>query len=1849
MKIRAGSKRLLALSLVFLFLWSFHGIGEAASSSALKPSAQLSIKNDVSKPLRDINTKRPAIPTKIREIPLLRPPKGDGTSALSVDRSDAALQNFFGESSMPESTSFEGVNNIYGYLPPDTCGDVGPNHYIQWVNVSFAIYDKEGATLYGPTDGNTLWDGFGGPCETSNDGDPIVLYDQQADRWLMSQFAIPNDNGPFYQCIAVSQSGDPLGEWRRYSYEFEKMNDYPKFGVWPDGYYMTINQFSAGDFDWAGAGVAAFEREKMLAGLPARMIYFDLESTDSAFAGMLPSDWDGVSPPPEGSPNYFAEVDDGAWIGGEDALRIWEFHADWTTTSNSTFGIANQPNAVLPVAEWTPLCMGSRNCVAQPDTAVKLDAIGDRLMFRLQYRNFGTHESLVANHTVDGGGGQAGIRWYEIRDPGGAPSIHQQGTWAPDSASRWMGSIAMDHQGNMALGYSVSSSSIYPSIRYTGRLVGDTPGEMSQGETVLIAGGGSQLHSAARWGDYSSMSVDPVDDCTFWYTQEYYETTSQAGWRTRIGYFKFPGCTQEVTGVLRGKVTNEEGDPISGAKVSTLKASTTTDANGEYQLAFHPVGSYDVTASAYGYQSSIVNKVSVNEGQTTTQDFSLTPLPLIQVCGTVRDGSGQGWALYARIDIYADTTALDPIYTDPLTGAYCVDLIEGMNYTFAITPLGGGYATFQQTRQAQAAIDFQIPVDQETCSAPGYAFAINKSEDFEDDDGAYTVSGTTSWAWGVPTSGPQSAHSGDKCWGANLNGEYNNDEDGYITSPAMDLTQFAGQSFNLVWWQWLQSEGGYDFASVEVSKDGGSTWKTVYGAVSGNVDLTWTQHSVLLDSSYAVSDFHVRFRLTSDEMETGAGYFIDDVSVGLCAALSGGMLVGNIYDANTDETLNGALISNGAGNSTKSGPTTGDANVADGYYALFLPSGPNSLTVAGPGIGYGQQALDLDMTSDSVTRRDFKLQAGKLSIDPELTVTLELGQTKTATLTLQNSGGLPASFEMKEVFNSPYPLGPFQQPAFVVKPFKANRKISKGLGLISQPTAPAYAIGDIVQTWPSGLSDPWGLGFNLMEGDLWIGNVASSSGDERAYRFLLDGANTGMTFDLSWADSFAADMTYNANTNTLWVMDVGDYNCIHEIDPLTQTVTGEKICPSWSTSQRGLAYDPVTDTYFAGGWNDQMLYRFAADGTILAQVNAGLDTAGLAYNPDTGHLFIMTNDAPNPVYVLDVAADYAIIGSFTIPGFSDYGGAGLEMDCDGRLWALDQSTGTVYQIDSGEDSSCAADIAWLAEDPSNGVVDANSAQAVTVTFNAAVPEIAQTGQYTALLKIKEDTPYKLAYVQATMVVTDPTYSISGAVKDNQGVPLSGVTVTLKGSASQIATTGADGAYAFSGLANGAYIITPSNDQYIFDPLELSLDISGANLTGQDFIGTIMTGALVVSITPNEAVTAGAQWRFAGEGDDSWRDPGTVSDIPVGAKTVEFKAISGWTTPDSVEVAIFADTQASASGAYVQLKGSLTVAITPAEAVTAGAQWKFTDEDAWRDPGTVSDIPVGAKTVEFKTISGWTTPEDVPVTISADAPASASGEYVQLTGALTVSITPNEAVTAGAQWRFAGEDTWRNPGTVSDIPVGAKTVEFKAISGWTTPANVPATISADTPATASGAYVQLKGALTVAIASSGAVRKGARWSIDSGVTWRESGATAGNLDPGEYSLKLKDIEGWTRPASQTVTILAGEAKEVTVSYIADITITATDPYASESKDNGLFTITRSTDASKKLVVSYTVSGSAENGKDYKKLKGKVTIKKNASTATITVKPKNDKLAEDVEDVTLSLSNGERATVTIEDND
>ena len=617
-----------------------------------------SVKNDVSPPLRSIKPAAVQPVTSIREMP---EPAGEDLSTVAQRPpvTDPVVQRAFGPDLAPLAMpapirNFDGVGNIDGVYPPDTNGDVGPNHYVQWVNLHFQIWNKSGASLYGPAAGNTLWSGFGGACQSQNAGDPVVLYDPLVDRWVLSQFT---SSSPYGECIAVSTSPDPTGSYYRYFFQFSTsvFYDYPHMGVWPDGYYMSANRFGGVFQSYQGASAIVFDRTRMLQGLSAT---YQEKQISSSYGTLLPSDLDGTNKPPLGEPNFFAAK-------GSTSLNLWKFHVDWATTSNSTLTGPTR----LAVAPYNALCASTRNCVKQPGTSVGLDGLGDRLMHRLAYRNFGDHEALVATHNVNAAssGTQAGVRWYEVRNPNSAPVIYQQGTYAPDTTNRWLGSIAMDSSGNIALGYSAASStgSIYPSIRYTGRLASDPLGTLPQGETTLIPGGGSQTGTGYRWGDYAMMAVDPADDCTFWFTTEYIQTTGTAPWKTRIGSFKFPSCTSVVSTPTATPVP--PNTPTPGPTATNTPTATPTFTPGpnppDFTLSAAPSSQ---TVPRGGSTSYTVTLTSVN-GFNNNVSLSVSGLPS-RTSGSFSPNPVSGGTGSSTLTVNANRNAPRGTYTLTITG-----------------------------------------------------------------------------------------------------------------------------------------------------------------------------------------------------------------------------------------------------------------------------------------------------------------------------------------------------------------------------------------------------------------------------------------------------------------------------------------------------------------------------------------------------------------------------------------------------------------------------------------------------------------------------------------------------------------------------------------------------------------------------------------------------------------------------------------------------------------------------------------------------------------------------------------------------------------------------------------------------------------------------------------------------------------------------------------------------------------------------------------------------------------------------------------------------------------------------
>ena len=570
---------------------------------------------------------------------------------------------------------FSGPNGTFSVTgaPPDTNGDVGPNHYVQTVNQDLMVWSKSGTKLHGPLPINSLFQSLGGLCAADNDGDPVVLYDQAADRWFISQFAVTNPDPNYHQCIAVSQTADPSGAYNTYDFTYSAFNDYGKAGVWNDAYYFTYNMFTGGS-TFAGAKTCAFDRTRMLSGLSATQQCFD---TSTTYGGILPADIDGATTPAAGEPEYVVGL-------GADtvSLAYWKFHVDWTTPANSTFS----GPTTISVPTFAEACSGG-TCIPQTGTTQQLDSLADRMMYRLQWRKTSDGvEHLVVNHSVTAGT-STGVRWYELRASGNALSLFQSGTYAPDGNYRWMGSAAMDGSGGIGLGFSKSSSSTHPAIAVTGRNASDAAGTMAQGETTVLTGGGSQTTTLSRWGDYSNLSVDPSDNCTFWYTTEFIPSNGTFNWNTQVATFKLSGCgavatndfsisasptsvsavqggsatstisTATTTGSAQSVSFSASGMP-SGATATFSPSSVTSGGSSTLTLgasASTPAGSYPITVTGTGASATHSTTFTLTVAAPVSNDFSISASP--SSLSIVQGGSGPSTISTATVSGSAQTVS----------------------------------------------------------------------------------------------------------------------------------------------------------------------------------------------------------------------------------------------------------------------------------------------------------------------------------------------------------------------------------------------------------------------------------------------------------------------------------------------------------------------------------------------------------------------------------------------------------------------------------------------------------------------------------------------------------------------------------------------------------------------------------------------------------------------------------------------------------------------------------------------------------------------------------------------------------------------------------------------------------------------------------------------------------------------------------------------------------------------------------------------------------------------------------------------------------------------------------------
>jgi hypothetical protein len=844
------------------------------------------------------------------------------------DAPDPVVQQKLGPLAMPTPIlSFDGIpfpGVACNCAPPDTNGEVGATQYVQMVNEGIQVFNKTtGASMLGPVGISTLWSGFGGVCELNGSGDPVVLYDQLANRWVVTQFAgvsVITD-----ECVAVSTTNDATLTWYRYDFNLgSNFFDYPKLSVWPDAYYLAMNVFNTAGTAFLGHQPFALDRSAMLVGNPATFISPGLLST--TLGSLLPGDLDGSILPPAGAPNPWLSTEGATW-------PLYRFHVDFATPANSTWTLGGN----LTPAGYTELCPSTRSCVPQLGTTAGLDGLGDRPMFRLAYRRFvDGHEALVGNRTVSSGGVGA-IRWWEINNAtSGSPSFVQQSTYQPDTTWRWMGSAAMDTQGNLALGFSASSSSINPQLRYAGRLAADPVGVLAQGEATLFAGTGSQTGSGNRWGDYSDMTVDPVDDCTFWYTNEYYNTTTSFNWRTRIGNFKFPGCSLapdfavNVTPASQNICVGSNADYTIGVgSAGGFSSPVTLSASGNPGTAgFVP---NPVTPPANGTVNSTLTisgaaAGSYNFNVTGTDGAANHSTPVTLIVSAAPPGAP---ALTAPANNAVSVATLPTFTWSAGTGAstYTIQVATDVGFTNIVASASGLAALtwtsnvtlntsttyFWRVQSANAcgngaaaASEAFSPVFTfSTVAGPGdcgpnTAANILYQDGFEAGASGWT-SGGTGDTWAIVTTNP---HNGASHYRASDTAAVS---DQWLVSPAVALP--SGQNpVVLKFWHApnLEANGAaacFDGGILEVSTDAGTTWTQVpaanllVGPYNGPVSTSYsnplaglpawcgatTYINTIADvSAYSGQTAQFRMRLGSDTSVSRPGWDVDDVTVQSC-------------------------------------------------------------------------------------------------------------------------------------------------------------------------------------------------------------------------------------------------------------------------------------------------------------------------------------------------------------------------------------------------------------------------------------------------------------------------------------------------------------------------------------------------------------------------------------------------------------------------------------------------------------------------------------------------------------------------------------------------------------------------------------------------------------------------------------------------------------------------------------------------------------------------------------------------------------------------------------------------------
>lgn len=1371
--------------------------------------------------------------------------------------------------------TFEGVPSLSGVTPPDTNGDVGPNHYVQMTNFSFRIWDKGDpdnsippTPLIAPTLTGDLFAPLGGQC-TSNFGDPIVLYDDMADRWLLSQFGL---SGPLGMCIAISQTPDPTGAYFLYFFPTPDFPDYPKLGAWPDAYYMGTNSgFPNAYYSFA------FDRVSMLAGLPA---------TVQSFGGlpnlMMPADADGPTAPPAGAPGIFYTFFHPSATGhppGPERLAIYEFDVDWVTPANSTYTLVEE----LPIAAFNYTICGffAGGCIAQPGTGQLLDDIAWWPMFRFQYRNFDDYAAMVGNFTVDAdGANHAGIRWFEVRKTGSTYTLEQEGTHFPTTDSRWMGSIAMDGSGNIALGYSVSSSSVIPSIRYATRLLSDPPGTLSA-EAEMWTGAGVQT-GIHRWGDYSNMAVDPVDNCTFWYTTEYHDTNDSGfNWNTRVGVFRIPECSGSL-----GPNFSMSLDPTALEICSPAAASV--DVNFSWLDGY----SAPVALSALGVPTGYSAGFSVNPvvSPTVTSELSLTNVGAVTPGAYAINIVGIGTptpthTATLQLNLF-DAVPGAPTLTSPADGAINVSLAptfawnaaaQGFVYdldvatdsgftnivysvtdvddtqhtmTTALDPLStyywrvrannacgsGSYSsTFSFTTEDIPPI---LVVDDDSDSPDVVAYytdaldAIGAQYDVWDTNGSDNEPTATDlapydaviWFTGVlfgGTAGPGPA--GEAALGSWL------DNGNCMLISSQDYLYDRGQTAFMSNYLGMAS-GTSDVGQTTVTGAGSvftglGPYSLVYPftnysdiiSPNGTAELAFSGNqgdaAINKDSGvYRTTFWGFPFEAIPTAGDRQAAM---QTVLNWCGALGAtGTLAGTVTDADSSLGIEGATI-------TAVGPGTFSTQTnANGDYSITLPIGTYDVTASAD--NYVPVTVNsIDIMTGTTTTQDFVLQGSALTYSPpEIEESMEIGDVVSNTVTVTNTGPLPIDWEVT-ISNYGGPLW-IQQ----VAPAYVPPAVTSSTGSSLQQFATEKA--NNIQVPPTAAADAPDLAVLLDQQPNQVNGLFSDS----------DCGLCG-TGAQSIAENFSLASTETIGQIIFWT---GYFPGDVPIDPDLITVIFHEDAGGFPGA--------VVST------ESNVPYERVQTGVILFGVHEWMHTLTLAAPVTLG---------PGNYWV---EIFNATVGSsenfFWETGNPDTVGNGLtgsawSTSVPGSSWNFDGATELAVQLVTGSGGT-----QWAYAVPDSGTIPANSVATFEVVFDAS--SLYQTGDYTADLNFSGTFVNVVETMPLTMHLSCSTCGfLEGDITDSvTGDPVdasihitstSGFDVTLSGSNYAVAvqpgtyhlTVSADGYFDESAtvtVAAGQTVVT----DFALVFINAILEYSPASYERTLALGQVLTDSLAISNT-----------------------------------------------------------------------------------------------------------------------------------------------------------------------------------------------------------------------------------------------------------------------------------------------------------------------------------------------------------------------------------------------------------------